>query len=515
MVKRLILVLVLLGLVTAICGRYLTLAHAPFLQGADAYYYALQVRSFADTGTLKIPDSGLVLPLMGLTGRLGLRVETVIVLWTVFIQVLCAFNLWLTRRLAGPRGEGQGGGVGPFLLCAWALISPTLTFTCVEFPKYAFALAFLPLWGLVFVRPGFWPVSLAAALLSCAAHRTMIGVAGLVLMVAGVPALISYLRNSGGRKWWVGIPIGAVLALGIVFGRRFFSLADLQRIDLRGLQPGLLTFVTRVQTPLALKVEAVAAFLAILGLGVVALLSKGPERKPAGWLSILLLALVPLGSSEIMGLAERLVLALPLCAMSMAAVMPARQPVGKVTAQVVTIVAAVVLVAGGAFANIHLRLVHPNRLNPNYALYERVTDELIRRDIRMLVAHRGLNFYYKYRTMREAFHYEPESHWPKDKVWRVAWGISASEWAYYLPDENLWGSGKLVDLPGPYTLIREDCWALFRRQVAACKDEELKERVCRTWMNPYQKRPAYLYAKYEDVKEAGPFTALPPERAVD
>ncbi len=38
------------------------------------------------------------------------------------------------------------------------------------------------------------------------------------------------------------------------------------------------------------------------------------------------------------------------------------------------------------------------------------------KEIPMLIVHRGMHFYYKYQTGRDAFSYEPEAHWDKTRV---------------------------------------------------------------------------------------------------
>ncbi|MCL6613909.1 MAG: hypothetical protein K6U03_04720 [Firmicutes bacterium] len=140
--------LVLAVTVLWLLRRYFYMTDLPFLGGADAYYYAMQVKNLVATGALKIPDFSPLYGLLWLTVRLGLTCTQAVVLWTLLIQLLIGINLVLARRMLQ---AGKGVRLGPLLLCCWALASPTLAFTCLEFPKYAFALAFVPLWlpGLV------------------------------------------------------------------------------------------------------------------------------------------------------------------------------------------------------------------------------------------------------------------------------------------------------------------------------------------------------------------------------
>jgi hypothetical protein len=174
--------------------------------------------------------------------------------------------------------------------------------------------------------------------------------------------------------------------------------------------------------------------------------------------------------------------------------------------------AAVVLSAGIVFTAGFQELVHPSSLNPDYAIYRQVTEAVAPRKPPMLIAHLGLNYFYKYETMLESFPYEPEDHWPMDRIWRVVYGIRASEWAYYLPEDLTWDSGKLHMLPGPYSLVREDVWKIFREKVKVSGNGDLVERVFSLWLNPSQKRPGFVLRQHDREKEAGgEFSTFPAE----
>ena len=154
----------------------------------------------------------------------------------------------------------------------------------------------------------------------------------------------------------------------------------------------------------------------------------------------LALLLVPLGSAEVMGAPERLVLIVPLCAMCACIVWhsaPAGSQAGIWGRRLVFAGASLALASISAWPGFYGRLYHPDRLNPDNALYQKVTAAVAPLRPEMLIAHRGLNFYYQYVTLGEAFAYEPEPHWPKERIWRVAYGISAAEWAAYLPVADL------------------------------------------------------------------------------
>jgi hypothetical protein len=491
-------------------SRYIFLTGLPFLNGPDAYYYALQIRFFIADGVLKIPDSSPLLQLMGYTGKLGMSCEQTIVLWTVLIQVLCGVSVFAAYRLM--RKENNQGII-PGLLVAWTFISPTLTFTCIEFPKYAFALIFMPLWPVALNNKRLWPVSAGAIIFSAVSHLTMIGIA-LVLLAgwAVFGGLLSLIRVRAGSKRpvfrWPVLAIGIVLLvmLAAFWGGKFLMPADLKRIELQGLQPGLWTFLSRDGIPQWLKGEVLGAAVVCIGLAIWAFRDT-TRRNTLFWLPFaILLLIIPFGSKEMMGIPERLCLALPLMAITMLAgtrfVLPKwfGIPIGSLIF--------VILGLAAFFSKEYLASVHPDRFNPDYPLYDQVTQAIGGRDIPMLISHQGLNYYYKYKTMKESFPYEPESHWPKTRIWRVVFGITPSTWAYYLPKQDLWGGGLLFSLPAKYTLVREDLWVQFRDQLRTSQDEELRVLVFHSWLNPSQKRPEFARKRAEKDND-GEFSAYP------
>jgi hypothetical protein len=361
-------------------------------------------------------------------------------------------------------------------------------------------------------------------------HRASIGFLGLSVLGAGLFLIFK-------RRVWAGLVktatdpkrkrmiAGSAVVIALLFLALLqigsFSWLDLARFDWQNIQTGWITFLGREATPLILKIEVVLTLLLIGGIITYNTVAKEKLLTLGSWLWLpffFFMAAFPLGSIEVMGVAERLCLAIPLVAVIfvLSLSLDSRGKKGwalrslrikKTVSSIVMIGVSSLLLLVQVFPADYLNLVHPAHLNPDYGLYDAVTEILAEREIEMLIAHRGLNFYYKYQTLREAFHYEPEDHWPKELIWRVVYGISPSEWAFYLPSEFLWESGNLSTLVGPYSLIREDGWVNFRDSVRNSKDLYLQERVFSLWLNPAQRRPAFLYQKHSE--EEGVFSARP------
>ncbi len=91
----------------------------------------------------------------------------------------------------------------------------------------------------------------------------------------------------------------------------------------------------------------------------------------------------------------------------------------------------------------------------------------------MLIARRGLDFFYAYRLKRDAFHFDPEPGWNRRQTWRVAAQITPEEMAYYSPPTCPWGTTATLLSGTDYLLVREDCWEEFRSRVNRSDNPDL------------------------------------------
>jgi hypothetical protein len=487
--------------------RYAYLVRQPFLWGPDAYYYGLQIKFFSLTGAFKIADRSLVLPLMGWTAKFGLSYQASIILWVSLIQLFCGLNVILANRILRRDFQiSQGIFWGLYLM-----VSPTMTFLCLIFPKYAFSLIFMPFWPSGLIKPKYWPLTLLSVIISGLNHLTMLAI---IPLVFGTVALSrrdcrQQLLKS---KWRLFGSCLVILVLSLMISRKYLLWSDLQRIDWQGLQPVCWTLLSRAGIPGIIKVETILTFVIFGWLFLSRKSMENPSVSSLFWLPLVLfLLIIPLGSREMMGIAERLALLTPVVMILLLAEI---NMVGFTYEKRYTALLGVMLLFTGWFPHIYFHWIYPNYLNPDYALYHQITRKLTKMDIPMLIAHQGLNYYYKYLTMKESFPYAPEDHWPKPKIWRVVFGVTPQEWSYYLPERYGWGSGLLVDLPGAYSLIREDGWNEFCNQIRQKSgDHDLYDRVFRSWRNPSQKRPEFSRQRSKDGGKSE-FSPYPSQKTV-
>ncbi len=494
-----------LGLVS-VC-LFIQLRHDLFLRGTDAYYYALQSDFWFRTGKVKIPDSSFIHRLLGILQYTGLGAENALRLWT-------AFSVFLLALLVARAAEKMRQGVVYAAVVAWAILSPTALFCAIEFPKQFslfLVIGALPLilrqkksaWGMLL------PLWAAVALLL---HRA----AGVyfIFLLGGAAIFIGLKRIKVADRLRI---LKAALAIVIILAGYIFLIGDhagfgdLLRIHQVSFAPGIISLLLRENLPLAIKLElAVSGGLALYMLAGLLRNKTTPVRWKIATFGLLLPAFLPCWGAEVFSVGERFAIFLPLAVLvllpSLHYALPKREPAkepGK------AFILSLVFVSAALSICFRLNIAQPLRISPDYAGFQVMVDELNPKAIPMLIAHQGFNFFYKFKTTRESFSYEPEDHWNKQRVWRLLYGLSPSEINYFLPDDSDWEKEFIVRLNmPPYFLIREDVYEQLRNNVTKETAPDIYALLNETTLNPSQKRPAFLYAKHKSDDPHDEFTAL-------
>lgn len=502
-----ILVLLLSGFCSSLCLFRLLLPE-PYLRGADAYYYALQANYWAKTGDVKIPDSSPVHKMTGLLQKSGFATATSVRLYeasSLFLFFLSCLGLtiffWEKIDFASS------------LLLLYLGLSPSLLFTALEFPKFFTLLILLPFWFYpLLLSPARGGLALVIALGSCIFHRAALPLA---LCFAAALGFLQIGKGLGGNRsrWLCLVGLLTAVAVFYFFGMHDrFHLLDLGRVTWKNPQIGIVSLLRRQNLPTAIKGESL--FLGFFFfLSGIRFWRRNPEQRLRLLLpfSLLLPACFPLGAEEVFGVGERYAILLPALFVLGILYLRSLDPVEEAwnLSKKILFFALAILIP--LSAKWRLELSHPRSIDPDFSSYDQVTDELKTQSIPMLIAHKGVVFFYKFKLMREAFPYEPESHWDKSRVWRLLYKIAPEELNYYLPEtcgleSGLWKTLSTED----YNLIREDCWEAMRAKLHREEDSDLYQRAWETWLNPAQKRPAFLYPKHEGDKDLE-FSALPPK----
>ncbi|MBF0106739.1 MAG: hypothetical protein HQM16_15610 [Deltaproteobacteria bacterium] len=476
------------------------LSHDPYLRGADAYYYALQADHWAKTGRVKIPDSSPLHVIEGMCIKSGLTAETA-------HRVVCSAALLCTTLSLLFFGLKNKRPLEGLVLSGWCLLSPSLLFTAIEFPKMFVLLTLIPVWFYFALQKSQqWYLVFPFIVLGFFMHRA----AWPLGILFGSVAVVMHLRQKIRWPLFFAIAVLSAVLLSLYFYlvKDRLTLLDLMRLLSESYQPGLITLFKQPALPVIIKLEIVAALVMVVCRSVITATRGQNKSQLLLLLALALPAIVPLGEAEVFGIGERYAILLPFVCMTALSFMQHQATRVAHSASRVPHSAAAVLVLGitGLFP-FRLDYSHPASLDPDFKAYETITREIQGQAIPMLIAHRGLNFYYKSRTKKESFAYEPEGHWDKKRIWRVIYKIRPEELNSHLADQCLWDTGLVRLLPAPdYAIIREDCWADFRLKIDRENNPDLYLRVFKTYLNPSQKRPAFLYPRHQG-DEQGEFSS--------
>lgn len=448
-----------------------------FLPGPDAYYYALQARFWAETGGVKIPDTSPIHRLVGSMHRMGMTVETAFWIWIV-LSVVIATAVPVVLRLRSRNKISAWD----FLLMIGLAISPTTLFIAIEFPKMMSMLMLVPLWFWAWTWGRKGPfVSVGLAWISAVLHKSALALA---FFWTAAGALLFFLPHT--------VTTGTQIAGGVVF--------------LHNWSPGIVSLLKQPGLPKVMRFE-----LLLVGVLLMTVCLQFWRRNPIQRrmlllpISLLLSAFLPFPTTEVMNTAERLAILFPYLAwvgMLFLRSQSDSRRTNAIPSRRLQIAIGCIVVAIMAWPY-RLKFGHPQYLDPDYAAIAQVSNELERLDIPMLIAAKPLAYFYKYRTLREAFPFEPEDHWNKSRIWRVVYKITPDELNYYMPVTCNYGGTQVIPLKTPdYHLVREDCYAVMRGKITPQSDEDLYDRLWETPMNPSQKRPRHLLPKHRDDSDS-------------
>jgi hypothetical protein len=491
--------LVALSLVLVACFvRFLL--NFNYLPGTDAYYYALQTQSLLDTGQIKVPDHGALYYAMAAVSRSGLSIEAAFRI--TLAATFTIYQLGMLLLILRLKDESQ-----PFAALLWTLSSPIVAFHAIEFPNLSLALATLPIWFWLAMKPvrrwWFWLALLLSASI-------------LVHPAAAVLAVLFAVTATLGRMWTGGAQPGkspfktspwvltTCTTLLLVISAIYAGHAGIgaRLLSLRPGTPGMIGLVIKEDIPNEMKVTIVFAWLLLASF-----LFSYWKICAIQWrfLAVATLA-IPLWPDHFTGLAGvggRLAALFVLPALPLIVVI--REESNESSrffswtraARKQRLVAFAVVIAI-AVLPMRVRAYRALLMSNDYPAYERVVAALGKSRIPMLIAHQGLDFFYSYRLRRDAFHFDPEPNWKRAEIWRVAVRITPEEAAYYSPPTCPWGTTADLIHGTAYVLMREDCWQQLRSRVNREDNPDLYSEIWENMENPSQPRPDFMRARHRD-----------------
>jgi len=386
----------------------------------------------------------------------------------------------------------------------WALSSPFIAFHATEFPNLTMGLATVPVWFWLATKPmRKWTLWLALLL----ATAVLVHPAAAAIAALFAATLMVGAARDGRRSYLLTPPMILAGCVGLlVVTAVIYAGSKARLLALNPGTPGLAGLMITSEVPLELKLTVLFLW------SLLALLVFFYWRTCCGkWrfmaVAVLLLPFWPDSTAGLMGVGGRLsalavLIALPLIiVMVMVMGDELRESSGLLrwldgawSQRTVALAAAIAVVA----APVRVRAYGQLLMSDDYAAYEQVVASLRPVQVPMLIAHRGLDFFYSYRLRRDAFHFDPEPNWKRAEIWRVAVRITPEEVAYYSPTTCPWGETARL-IPGTdYLLVREDCWEQLRARLNRNDNPDLYMEVWENMENPAQSRPAFLRGRHGD-----------------
>jgi hypothetical protein len=478
-----------------------------YLPGTDSYYYALQTQSLLDNGQLKVPDHVALYYFIAAVARGGPSIEAAFRITLVAIFALYQLGMLLLASRVKEKSQ-------PMAALLWALSSPVIAFHVIEFPNLTLGLATLPIWFWLVMKPvSRWIIWLGLLLTaSILVHPVAAALAVLfaVMVTLGTARTDGIQPGKGSLK---------VLVLVVASGAVLFAVLATTYVGITGRLmslhpglPGLLGLASTADVPNEMKLTIVCVWL-LLGV----LLFSNWRICSGKWKFLVAATMaIPLWPDHVSGLAgvggrlaaSLVLLALPLTIVVWDELIESNRFLSWLhTARAEKFVALSAVIAI-TILPVRMQAYHELLLSDDYAAYEHVVAALGDAKIPMLIAHRGLDFFYSYRLRRDAFHFDPEPNWNRAEIWRVAARITPEEVAYYSPPTCPWGETAKLIRGTDYVRVREDCWEQLRAQLNPNDDPDLYSEVWDNMENPSQARPAFMRSRYRDlVQRSFPFPA--------
>ncbi|RAP32069.1 hypothetical protein DID76_01495 [Candidatus Marinamargulisbacteria bacterium SCGC AG-414-C22] len=457
-----------------------------YLLGFDAYYYALQAKEWFFTGEVLIPDTSVIHRLVGLLQFLGLTATTAFKVWTIISYALFCFTYYLTIRSANRSCV--------VALTLFAVLSPSLIFICIEFPKtFLFMTVFNCLYYILNQnKHPLWLIPIAVvAMLS---HK-------MGLIFTAIFAVGYMLQNKHilyhKKKY---ITWGCIAGIMVIVLMLPHIMVQFSRVSLASLTPGLLSILQHPNFPVSIKIECVAYIV----LAIVMLVTMKPKITDLVLpIALFSMAWVPALGDEAFNIGARFAILMPYTMLLSYSMLLTKYPV-KLRKQWLMMA----IVVGLIIIPFRFRWAYPTTYDINYQSYDHLITQITERVTpEMLIVHKNFHLYYKFQTGHDCFSFEPEKHWDKTRIWRLVIDVSRSQFYYYLATDHDWTDLSLYSLGNQVTLIREDVYQQFKQKINPENDPELYDTLNDHNKNPSKQRPAFLLAKYNE-KDKGPFSAI-------
>lgn len=488
------------------CVRLSMLQKSSEPNGLDGYFYALQARSFVETGHLENPSHEPGYYLCGICSLFTKNPILGVKVWSALSSALSSLAVFLI--IFALSGQILLSLLG-FLLSA---ASPSFSSMSLNFINNQTGICFLLFYAFFLVRAlKSWhkkssPKTLIFRIFPCVTFFVLSVISHKVTMISAfaltfVIFLLYTMRFARGIWGRLGKPLRIffvaliLLAAAVVFvaGILFFSRHAPRFMNAFSLPS--FTNHNSIDRSVTKFGSAEIAFyaLALYCVSVLAVFKKSPYRN--------LLLLVPFlyfpfwnleSDMAVRILMSAVPLGIPLFLYEVHLLFPENflPKIRKIACSLLSLS----LLAGLFFTP---RVYNPKK-DPPYSYYKKVVSKIQLPSDTLLIAHLGLNHVYTYYNgLKDALNWLPDFEIAPEKTWRLSYGVNSSYLESFFEEHALSDEiqneipENYADLIEPidskYTLLREDLWQFYLSH----EEPEIAETY-KNWYNPHEVRPSYI-----------------------
>lgn len=470
---KILLIAALILFTTAV--RFSMLQKSSEPNGLDGYYYALQAKSFAQTGHLENPSHEPGYYLCGIFAKVSQDPITGCKIYSALSSALiCAGVFFLLYSLTKSFIAGTLG----FLLCA---CSPCIASISTNYINNQTGIVFFLFFAAFCARKKIIP-SVILFLLSCLSHKVTLAYS-LILV-----ALMAFQKISRKKMLIIPLSITFILASALL-------IFQFPRFKSSVAMPSLLFTSKSIIRKISFGAcEMTAVCLLSWGCTIwfcaCAFLKKSFSRTKA--ICILVLNTVMFFPFWNFNSGNEMGFRLFLSAMPFGIILIVFTIFTSVKFEnlrtrikiIASCTTAVLLLSASVFLT---PKIYTPRHDPPYKYYKSIVENIELNDDSLLIAHLGLNHTYTYyKNLRWSLNYIPD--FPvKGGIWRLACGASKTRIEEVLQVEN---SPDITEINTEYILIKENVW----QQYLENEEKEISDSF-KNWYNPYTVRPSFIRRK--------------------
>lgn len=489
---RLIVLLILL--ISTFCIRYKMYSKSSHPTGLDGYYYAIQAKSFSETGKLENPDIECGYYLCGICAKLCGDPIKGVKIWDSISSTLTALGSFTVLFII------TGNFIYSILAFLLTTVSPLFTLMGINYINNQTGLMFLMFFVACVLKAErentkkIWIIiSLFLLILTGLSHKVSFVFSFIFLFIFFLSKSKDIHHKIIQKKAILYILISistAVLIFLILFFIRHqprfqnaFSLPSLKLFENK-----MFVFNFTKYGIYEIYFYYSAAYL----ISLLTLIIKPKKISPAYLLLITVLYFPFWNINKDMGI--RLIQNSIIIGIPLLLALIYNKKLSKYISGIISIVLY-------SFLFITPKLYEP-KTDPPYLMYKKVIEPIELSDTSLLIAHLGLNHVYTYyKNLRDCLNWNCDFDVKDNDIWRIVYGANSYRIKEIILQSDELSESKpeiiqsildeqISDLSYEYILIKEDLWKIYLEN----EDSDIAETF-NNWFNPHEVRPEYIRRK--------------------